>query len=143
MTARADQGTGDELRWPVTLEIPVAWGDMDAFRHVNNTVYARWMESARIAYFERTGMLAYDRTAPILARQAIDYRRPVEFPDTVVVEVRAPRVGNTSFELRYRVTSRAQGAVVAEGEAIIVLFDYVARSKVTIPPALREAIEAK
>lgn len=37
----------------ISIEIPVAWGDMDAFAHVNNTVYLRWFESARIAFFEQ------------------------------------------------------------------------------------------
>ena len=36
-----------------SLRIGVAWGDMDALGHVNNTVYLRWFESARIAWWER------------------------------------------------------------------------------------------
>src|SRR5687767_1167703 len=54
----------------VTVEIPVQWGDMDAFGHVNNTVYFRWFESARIAYFEKIGLnerMRRDRKGPILA----------------------------------------------------------------------------
>ncbi len=34
-------------KWPVTVELPVQWGDMDAFGHVNNAVYLRWFESRR------------------------------------------------------------------------------------------------
>ena len=45
--------------YPVIIEIPVAWGEMDAFQHVNNIVYFRYFESARITYFERTGLIAY------------------------------------------------------------------------------------
>ena len=40
-------------RYPVVITFPVAWGEMDAFQHVNNTVYARWAESGRMAYFDR------------------------------------------------------------------------------------------
>src|SRR4051812_27249954 len=61
----------DRLRAMVTVEIPVAWGDMDAFGHVNNTVYFRWFESARIAYFEKIGLnerMKRDKKGPILAR---------------------------------------------------------------------------
>ena len=48
----------EKLRgYPVVIEIPVFWGDMDAMRHVNNTVYLRYFESARIALFERLGYL--------------------------------------------------------------------------------------
>jgi len=43
--------------WPISLELPVQWGEMDAFQHVNNVAYLRWFESARIAYFEAAGVL--------------------------------------------------------------------------------------
>src|ERR1700755_2755806 len=95
-------------RWPVALEIPVAWGDMDAFQHVNNTVYLRWCESARILYFQRAGLLlqmASDGVGPILARAVLDYRRPVIYPDRVRVEATASHLGNTSFGMKYRITS--------------------------------------
>ena len=80
--------------WPVSLDVPVAWGDMDAFAHVNNTVYLRWFESARIAYFRAVGVLdrrESDGVGPILARATIDFRKPVTYPDRIVVSARVPR----------------------------------------------------
>ncbi len=74
--------------FPVVITLPVQWGDQDAFGHVNNTVYFRWFESARIAYFERIGLshvLDVEPIAPILASISCDYRRPITFPDTVQV----------------------------------------------------------
>src|SRR5688572_8889519 len=104
---------------PVRVVIPVAWGEMDAFAHVNNTAYLRWFESARIVLFERTGLIermAAERIGPILARATLDYRRPVVYPDTVTVACWVARVGHTSAVLGYRITSEQQGgAVVAEG----------------------------
>ena len=67
-------------QWPVTIELPVQWGDMDAFQHVNNVVYLRWFESARIEYADRMGlsaMMAAHRIGPILAAVKCNYRRPV------------------------------------------------------------------
>ena len=80
--------------YPVQLEIPVAWGDMDAFGHVNNTVYLRWFESARIAFFERIDIDATrpEKVGPILASTTCDYLTPVAYPATVVVGARAQRV---------------------------------------------------
>lgn len=130
-------------RWPLRLDLRVAWGDMDAFRHVNNAVYLRWFESARIAYFERVGLVVYEGVGPILARATIDFKRPVTYPDTVTVEATITRLGTTSFEMHYRATSKAQGgAIVAQGDSVVVLFDYASGSKVALPAALREAIEA-
>lgn len=131
-------------RWPVSLEVPVAWGEMDAFQHVNNTVYLRWFESARIAYFDRAGMLqrmTAQKIGPILARQSIDYRLPVVFPDTVTVSATVLRLGTTSLVMGYRLTSRAkQGALVAEGESVVVMIDYASGRKVELDPQLEAAI---
>jgi acyl-CoA thioester hydrolase len=131
-------------RWPVTVEIPVAWGDMDAFGHVNNAVYLRWFETARIAWFERVGLIERmkaERVGPILARAGVDYRRPVVYPDTVRVAATVTKLGRTSFVMAYRAESGAQGgAVVAEGETVIVMLDYRTGDKVPLDEPLRARI---
>jgi len=131
-------------RWPVMLEVPVAWGDMDAFAHVNNTVYLRWFESARIAYFEKIGALERMKqqgVGPILARATIDYRLPVVYPDRVKVSATVLKLGNTSFVMGYRASSQQHGdKVVAEGEGVIVMVDYRSGQKVALDEVLRAAI---
>lgn len=133
-------------RWPVVIEVPVAWGDMDAFEHVNNTVYLRWCESARIAYFERLGLMERmrrSRVGPILARACVDFRLPLRYPDTVRVAATVTRLGRTSFEMAFRITSAAHGGrLAAEGQAVNVLLDYAAARPVELPPELRAAIHA-
>ncbi len=127
---------------PIEIEVPVAWGDMDALGHVNNTVYLRWFESARIAFFSALGIdTRAQQVGPILARTSVDFRRPVVHPDTVRVSVRATKIGTTSLTMAYVVTSLAQGAVAAEGDSVIVLFDYAKGEKTPIPEDLRRAIE--
>jgi acyl-CoA thioester hydrolase len=130
-------------RWPVTVEFPVAWGEMDAFQHVNNVTYLRWFESARIAYFEATGMM--DRmkgsgVGPILARAVVDYRLPVTYPDRAKVSCTVTSFGNTSFVMRYRLTTERTGTVAAEGETVIVMVDYRSGKKVPVDDVLRQAI---
>jgi acyl-CoA thioester hydrolase len=132
-------------RYPVSVTIPVAWGEMDSFEHVNNVVYARWLETGRIAYFRRVGLMERMRTegiGPILGRIAIDYRRPVTFPDSVRVDVTAAAIGKSSFTMAYRIWSAEQQAEVATGEDVIVLFDYRAARTVPVDDALRSAIAA-
>src|SRR3954462_9000694 len=113
-------------KWPVTIELPVQWGDMDSFGHVNNVVYLRWFESARIAYFERAGVLEQmPDIGPILARHTIDYRIPLRYPDDVRVSATVLKTGNTSFTMGIRLRSRANDrAIAAEGEGVIVMVDY-------------------
>src|SRR5262249_20923639 len=79
---------------------------------------------------------------PIQARQQIDYRIPLTYPDSVRVAATVLKLGNTSFTMGLRARSKANGrAIAAEGEAIIVMFDYAAGKKTALSPALREAIE--
>ena len=130
-------------RWPVSLRLPVQWGDMDSFQHVNNVMYLRWFESARIAYMERAGMMErMPDVGPILARQAIDYRLPLVYPDTVQAMATVTKLGNTSFSMGLRLVSERQGRVAAEGDAVTVLFDYRRNEKVPLWDALRARIEA-
>ena len=132
-------------RYPLSVTIPVAWGEMDAFAHVNNVVYARWIESARVAYFTRLGLMdrkVTDGIGPILGRIAIDYRRPVTYPDTVRVEVTTTKIGKSSFTMAYRVWSTGQRAEVATGEDVIVVFDYRAARTTPVDGPLRDAIVA-
>src|SRR5258708_195882 len=100
--------------FPVVLSVPVQWGDQDAFQHVNNTVYLRWCESARIAYIERTGLtelMERERIGPILAAITCNYRRPLTYPDTVRVGARVTRLGRSSLTMEHRVTSDAGGGL--------------------------------
>lgn len=130
-------------RYPVSVKIPVAWGEMDAFQHVNNVAYARWIETGRIAYFGRIGFLDRMRSegvGPILAKLTIEYRRPVTFPDTVRVEITTTRIGRTSFTLGYRIWSEAQRAEVVTAEDVIVVMDYRTSRTAPVDAPLREAI---
>jgi acyl-CoA thioester hydrolase len=130
--------------WPVAIEIPVQWGDQDAFQHVNNTVYLRWFESSRIAYTRKLGLwelLEKDGIGPILASTKIDYRRPLMFPDTVKVGSRVVKVGRTSLTLEHCVVGLASNVVAAEGVAVIVLYDYKKAEPTPIPDVIRQRIE--
>ena len=129
-------------RWPVSCEMPVQWGDMDALGHVNHTLYIRWMESARMVYFNRCGLSEKYKTegvGPILARIEVDYRLPVHYPDTVTIHTTVTRMGRSSFDMDYRIESAAQdGATVATGSAYCVAYSYRENRVVPMDEALRQ-----
>jgi acyl-CoA thioester hydrolase len=128
--------------YPEVVEIPVQWGDQDAFRHVNNTVYLRWFESSRIAYARRLGVwdqLESANIGPILASVHCDYLRPLTYPDTVSVGSKVERIGRTSLTIGHRVVSKSTGAVAAEGTAVLVLYDYTKAEPCEIPERIRQA----
>lgn len=145
MPSSPDDATLDALLegFPVRVETPVAWGDMDFFRHVNNIVFFRYFESARIAYLERIGFheeSAHGGVGPILASTGARFRRPLTYPDSVVVGARTVEVGADRFSMEYRLVSRALGAVAAEGEGLLVSYDYPAGRKAPLPEPVRAAI---
>jgi acyl-CoA thioester hydrolase len=131
--------------YPVTITLPVQWGDQDALQHVNNTVFFRWFESVRIAYWGRTGMdtrMRETRVGPIMAAVACDFRRQVTYPDTVLVGARVARIGRTSVAMEYAAVSASARAVAAEGRSTVVVFDYNAGTPVPVPDEIRLAMEA-
>ena len=70
--------------YPIVLQQDVIWGDMDAFGHVNNTVYFRYFEDARIAYFDEIGINDFkekSQLGPILATTHCNFKCPLEYPD--------------------------------------------------------------
>lgn len=130
--------------FPVVIETPVAWGEMDAAQHVNNIVYLRYFESARIAYFERLGFMEImDQTGigPILAEIHCRYRKPLTYPDTVSVGVRVSEMGEGRLVVQHRVVSHKLEAVAAEGEGTLVAYNYREKRKAAIPDEIRQRIE--
>src|SRR5262249_50270744 len=98
--------------FPVVIERPVRWGEMPPYRHVNNVVYFRYFESARLEYFRRLGWFELEQetgVSPILAATQARFRRPLTYPDTVWVGARAAAVAEDRFTLEHLVVSRAQG----------------------------------
>ncbi len=129
--------------YPVRIDIPVAWGDMDAFQHVNNTVYFRWMESGRIAYFNRMAVPGFrdmSGVGPILGSTQCRYRIPLTFPDTVTVASRIVSVEEDRMTMEQIVVSHQHAAVAAIGSGVIVTFDYVAGRKAPMPELVRTRV---
>jgi acyl-CoA thioester hydrolase len=130
-------------QFPVIVTIPVAWGDMDYFRHVYNTVYFRYFESARIAYLDRIGFreaLEESGIGPILASTHARFRRPLTYPDTVQVGARTTEVQPDRFVMEYRLVSERDNCTAADGGGVLVAYDYSAGRRALLPDRAREQI---
>ncbi len=131
--------------FPVVVEFPIAWGEMDALRHVNNVVYFRYLENARIAYFDRImmwDMMEKTGVGPILASMQCRYKIPLFYPDTISVGARVTKIGRDRFTMEYRVVSHRMGKIAAEGEGVLVTFDYRENRKVPLPKELLKNISS-
>jgi len=128
---------------PISIPLPVQWGDQDAFGHVNNVVYFRWIESARIEYFRRGGLGSTTNrgAGPILASIKCDFRRQLTYPDTLFISASIASIGRTSMKMVHLVYSTEQQAVAAEGESVIVMFDYQSQRPILVADDIRAKIE--
>lgn len=129
--------------FPVVFETPVAWGEMDSFGHVNNIVYFRYFESARLAYFERVGFLEeMERSGigPILATTKCRFKKALTYPDRIRVGATAKDLRDDRFTMLYCIESEALGTVAADGEGLIVAYDYNEQRKASLPDSVRAAI---
>lgn len=131
-------------QFPTQVEIPVLWGDMDAFRHVNNTRFFRYMESARIRYLEALNLppaAEQDGTGPILAQTSCKFIAPLAYPDTVIVGCRTSAIRDESeMEQEYLLVSSGSNATVAVGWARIAAYDYNALRKASFPEEVLAAV---
>lgn len=128
-------------KFPAQVEIPVHWGEQDGFGHVNNAVFIRWLEAARIRFMTLIGVeLTRDGTGPILAAVSCNFRQQVKFPDTVVSGARVIKTGRSSLQIEHGIWSLAGGVLVADGESTVVMFDYRNQQSSPIPANLREKI---
>ena len=129
--------------YPVVIDIPISWGDMDAFQHVNNTVYFKFFESARISYFEKLQFLEVMNATgigPILAATKCRFKIPLTYPDTVSVGAKVEAIEDERFIMTYAVISHRHKKIAASGEGEIVTFNYQTNKKAPVPDMIRQRI---
>lgn len=127
----------------IQIDIPIVWGDMDAFNHVNNTRFFRYFETARIKYFEKAGFIESmekNSIGPILANISAKFIKPLFYPDTITVGTRVTSVEPTQFVMEYIIESKSKG-IAAIGESKIVVYDYKSSERTTLPDAVRNKIK--
>jgi len=130
--------------FPVVIDAPVAWGEMDAFQHINNIVYFRYFESARIAYFGKTGWLEElesTKIGPILKHTQCTFRLPLAYPDHVSIGAKVGEIQEDRFLMEYCVVSHKFKKVAAEGDGMIVCLNYKTGAKVPVPDSIRAKME--
>ncbi|GAB7024855.1 acyl-CoA thioesterase [Geotalea toluenoxydans] len=131
--------------FPIVVEFPVAWGEMDSQKHVNNVVYFRYMENARIAYYDRIGawqMMEETGIGTVLASSDCRYRIPLTYPDTLSVGAKVVSIEADRFTMEYRVVSHRLGKLAAEGKGVLVAYDFREDRKTVLPEALVRNMEA-
>lgn len=131
--------------YSVITEIPVAWGEMDALNHVNNAVYFRYFETARIAHFNKVELMeemAITKIGPVLGETQCRYKIPVTYPDTLLIGSKVTDLQSDRFTMQYEIVSKKLGKITTVGSATIVMFDFNTNQKAELSERLTLAIKA-
>lgn len=123
----------------IRVPLSVRWRDLDAFNHVNNSTYLSYLEEARLRWMMGLpGEWLDDQVAPVVAASTLNYRRPIEWPNDVVVELFVERVGNSSVTIGHRIVGAADGApLYCDGNVVLVWIDRASGQAAPLPAAVR------
>jgi acyl-CoA thioester hydrolase len=131
----------EERRLVHVERVAIRWGDMDAMGHVNNTVYFRFMEQARIGWFEGLARSrAWQSTGIVIVNASCNFRRAINYPGTVEVKMYAAAPGGSSVATYYELRVDADPEPYADGAAVVVFIDMQNQKPVRIPEGIRTLI---
>jgi acyl-CoA thioester hydrolase len=117
------------------------WRDLDAFGHVNNSNFLTYLEEARIRWFETfDGQWVNDAIAPLLAAVQLNYRAPIDYPASIIVELFAERIGTTSLTVGHRIRSANGGVLHADGNMVMVWIDRATGRPIALPELVLNAL---
>lgn len=126
----------------ITSRMPVRWGDMDAYGHVNNTVYFRYMEQTRVEWLEQMGSAVSpdNAEAPVIINAACTFLLPVNYPATLIVRMYGGEPGRSSLMTWYELLVEGDARLYAEGSSKVVWMNPQTGKSVPLPEAVRAAV---
>ncbi len=130
-------------KYVYSLEIPVRWYDMDAFGHVNNSVFFTYFEQIRIAWLDeiKPAEMTYDAIGPVLVTANCNYYRPIVYPDNLLVYLYANIPGRSSYILSYQIYSKNDSKILyADGTTKVVWVDRLTGRSVSVPNFVRSQL---
>lgn len=125
----------------IRVPMSVRWRDLDAFNHVNNSKYLSYLEEARLHWMLSVpGQGLDEHVAPVVAAATLNYRRPIEWPAQVAIELFVERLGNSSVTIGHRIVDAEDADVLyCDGNVVMVWIDRGTGRAATLPEAVRES----
>jgi acyl-CoA thioester hydrolase len=126
-----------------TTILPIRWGDMDAMSHVNNTVYFRYMEQARIEWLESLGYATglHVGEGPVIVNASCTFLVPLSYPGSVEVRMFIGRPGRSSLPTHYELRRQGEERLYAHGDAKMVWIDSASGRSIPLPEKMKRVAE--
>ncbi len=127
----------------VKLPLRIDWSELDILAHVNNVAYFKYIQAARVNYWEISGLLPMSgqmKFGPILLSTSCKFIKPLFYPGNIVVETRIEFIKNTSFGMHHRIIND-NSELAAEAHDVIVTYDFEKNEKVAVSDHFRQSVE--
>lgn len=127
----------------VELQLRIDWSDLDLFGHVNNVAFLKYIQAARVHYWEQIGLYSFflqNKQGPMLASTNCEYKKPLFYPGEISIRTAMEFIKNTSFSLKHEIIAQ-DGESAALGQDVMVMFDFNKNEKMPFPEHLRLAVE--
>ncbi|WP_267132301.1 acyl-CoA thioesterase [Xanthomonas campestris] len=123
------------------VPISVRWRDMDSMGHVNNAKYISYLEEARVRWMLGVeGVAMTDRIAPVVAATNVNYKRPLVWPNDILVALFVERLGSSSVTIGHRILDQKdEGVLYSDGNVVVVWIDTQTGKSASLPDAVRAA----
>jgi acyl-CoA thioester hydrolase len=132
-----------QTNFPLSISLRIDWSELDLFGHVNNVMFFKYIQAARVNYWETIGInktFTQTKIGPILLSTSCQFKKQLQYPGTVTVKSGINFIKNTSFGLHHQLIDQ-HGDLVAEAEDVIVMFDFSKNEKVPVSAEMRAMVE--
>jgi acyl-CoA thioester hydrolase len=130
-----------ETTFPLELKLRIDWSELDLFGHVNNVMFMKYVQAARVNYWEQSGIyheFKENKIGPMLVSTACQFKKQLMYPGEVTIRSGMEFIKNTSFSIHHKIFDQ-HGDVVAEAQDVIVMFDFNKNEKTAVPQVMRDA----
>lgn len=128
--------------YKLNLEIRIDWSDLDMYEHVNNVSYMRYLQSGRVNFWEASGIHNFYQNSnqgTMLVSTKCDFIKSLHYPGKAIIKTTLDFIGNTSFGIKHLILNEKQ-EICAEGNDVVVCFDFDKKKTFPVPDWLRERI---
>lgn len=132
-----------ESDFKLSLKLRIDWSEMDTYLHVNNVHFIKYMQSARVQFWDITGLaklFSEVKKGPILASTQCDFKHPLFFPGNVVIKTKVDYIKNSSFGLHHRLYNDDH-VLCAEGKDAVVCYDFNSNKPFSITDDIRKIMQ--
>lgn len=116
------------------LKIRIDWSELDVFNHVNNVMFAKYMQAARVQFMEHLGIMQSYEASKIgfmVAATSLIYLKPLQYPGNILIKTHVKEIKTTSFILMHAIYND-QNELSASGEDVIVYYDFNKNQKLLL-----------